>query len=231
MRRVFFAAALATALVYQSAPASAMTCVAYVRAVTGFDLSGNAWQWWNAAAGVYNRGHLPGPGAVMVFSRTRHMRDGHVAIDHDILGPREILIDQGNWEIVHHRRGAVSRDVHVIDVSPDNDWTMVRVQWQQSDVFGRDNPVSGFVYPDADSHANVSRARYLEARMRATESDDDGIDAEDATFTTPLSQGRHHHPVRCAATLDLSRHRLAITDMASWHVEEFSGTIGAARPR
>lgn len=224
MGRRILAVAFAAALLLPAPPAHAMTCVAYVRAVTGFDLSGNAWQWWNAASGIYNRGHVPEPGAVMVFSRTRHMRDGHVAIVREVLSTREILIDQANWEVVHHHRGAVSTAVHVIDSSPDNDWTQVRVQWGSGHVFGRVNPVSGFVYPDADTHANVSRARYLEARMRAHLNDGDA----EITPATATAHGRGLHQALCS-TPTRADHVARV--MSSWHVGPVTLVASAARPR
>lgn len=205
-------------------PAHAMTCVAYVRAVTGFDLSGNAWQWWNAASGIYNRGHVPEPGAVMVFSRTRQMRDGHVAIVREVLGTREILIDQANWEVVHHHRGAVSKSVRVVDASPNNDWTQVRVQWGRGDVFGRVNPVSGFVYPDADSHANVSQARYLEARMRAHVGDGNA----EMTDAVAKTSRRGPHRALCATP---TRADDVAEVMASWRVGPVTQVASAFRPR
>jgi surface antigen len=232
MGRVLHALAIAAALILQSVPAHAITCVAYVRAVSGFDLSGNAWQWWGAAAGVYNRGHVPEPGAVVVFSRTRQMRDGHVALVREVLGSREILIDQANWEVVHHHRGAVSKAVHVIDASPDNDWSVVRVQWGRADVFGRTNPVSGFIYPDADSHANVSRARYLEARMQAAENrDPSSVEAENAAFVEPVSRAHHHRQLRCAVVPHGNARHHAHAKMVSWRVASLAGRVGAERPR
>ena len=224
MGRRILAVTFAAVMMLSALPVHAMTCVAYVRAVTGFDLSGNAWQWWNAASGLYNRGHVPEPGAVMVFARTRHMRDGHVAIVREVLGTREILIDQANWEVVHHHRGAISTAVHVIDASPDNDWTQVRVQWGSSDVFGRVNPVSGFVYPDADSHANVSRARYLEARMRSR------LDAADAELSPAVAKtsGRHLHQALCATPIGADD---VAQVMASWQVGPVSQIASTGRPR
>ena len=152
------------------------------------------------------------------------MRDGHVAIVREVLGTREILIDQANWEVVHHHRGAISTAVHVIDASPDNDWTQVRVQWGSSDVFGRVNPVSGFVYPDADSHANVSRARYLEARMRSR------LDAADAELSPAVAKtsGRHLHQALCATPIGADD---VAQVMASWQVGPVSQIASAGRPR
>jgi surface antigen len=160
MKKTALATVAALCLLAQSTPSEAMNCVAYVRSVTGFDLSGNAWQWWNAADGVYARGHRPQPGAVMVFSRTRDMDDGHVAVVRSVRSSREIMIDQANW-VRGSRGGLVTRDVSVIDVSENNDWSEVRVEWARTGNYGRLNPVQGFIYPDGDSRDAVVSARYL----------------------------------------------------------------------
>jgi surface antigen len=121
-------------------PAAAMNCVAYVKAVTGFNLFGDAWQWWGAATNLYERGYNPAPGAVMVFSRTGRMHVGHVAVVRQVLGPREIRIDQANW---HH--GRIDHDVGIHDLSPNNDWSSVEVEWSRG-VYGGPFPITGFVY-------------------------------------------------------------------------------------
>lgn len=139
MKQAIAALALFSAA-FMSSPASATNCVAYVKTVTGFSLMGDAWQWWGAANHVYERGYVPAPGAVMVFSRTGHMHVGHVAVVRQILGPREILIDQANW---HH--GRVDRGVSIHDLSPANDWSSVEVEWTKG-VYGGPFPITGFVY-------------------------------------------------------------------------------------
>ena len=48
---------------------------------------------------------------------------GHVAVVKAILSSRLIRVDHANWL----NGGEVSLDVPVIDVSPDNDWSEVRV--------------------------------------------------------------------------------------------------------
>jgi len=141
------AAALGVAFLACLTPASAMDCVAYARATTGFALIGDAWRWWDAAAGSYARGRRPQPGAVMVFAQTNAMRLGHVAVVRAVRGPREILIDQANWE-TGSRRGEIEVAVSVIDVSRHNDWSDVRVEWQRTQSYGRVNPVRGFIYPN-----------------------------------------------------------------------------------
>ena len=59
-------------------PSGPMQCVPYARQVSGIDLRGDAWTWWGNAAGRYERGKKPRPGAVLVFRRTRAMPRGHM---------------------------------------------------------------------------------------------------------------------------------------------------------
>jgi surface antigen len=113
-------------------------CVAYAREVTGIHISGNAGMWWNHAEGRYQRGHRPTLGAILVFKPHGRMRSGHVAVVSRIVSAREILVDHANWE-----RGRVTKAMSVTDVSPGNDWSVVKVSGT------RDNPVFGFIYPRA----------------------------------------------------------------------------------
>ncbi len=118
-----------------------MNCVAYVESVADWNLSGNAWAWWDGAEPIYKRDHAPSAGAVMVFSRTRQMPLGHVAVVSAVNNPREILIDHANWH-----RGRVEHGTIVKDLSEHNDWSLVSVQWQ-GEVFGNPTPVKGFILP------------------------------------------------------------------------------------
>ena len=60
----------------------------------------------------------------------------------DIVARRKILVTQANW--VHHR---VTMDQAVIDVSPDNDWSAVRVFWPPSNAMGAgEYPAYGFIH-------------------------------------------------------------------------------------
>lgn len=118
-------------------------CVAYARAVTGIQLDGNAGLWWSHAAGRYERGQEPQIGAILAFRSYGRMRSGHVAVVTGIIGPREILVDHANWV-----RGRISKAMLVVDASPDNDWTSVKVVGSRAEVRGaRDNPTFGFIYP------------------------------------------------------------------------------------
>jgi len=115
-------------------------CVAYARDVTGIHLDGNAASWWLHAEGRYDRGHRPTLGAVLVFKPYAGMHVGHVAVVSRVIGAREILVDQANWV-----RGRVTQSMSVVDASPFNDWTSVKVQFGGS--HGRENPTYGFIYP------------------------------------------------------------------------------------
>jgi surface antigen len=128
-------------------PSEPMQCVPYARQVSGIGLRGDAWTWWSQAEGRYARGKKPRPGAVLVFQKTRALPRGHLSVVTRIVGAREILITHANWGSTSDTRGQVATDVRVIDVSPGNDWSELRV-WNGSD-FGRDYPAAGFIYPVA----------------------------------------------------------------------------------
>jgi surface antigen len=115
-------------------------CVAYARETTGIHLDGNAASWWPHAEGRYERGHRPSLGAILVFKPYGGMHVGHVAVVSQVVGPREILVDQANWV-----RGRVTKSMSVVDASPLNDWTSVKVQY--AGTHGRENPTFGFIYP------------------------------------------------------------------------------------
>jgi surface antigen len=126
-------------------PTGPMQCVPYARQVSGIDLRGDAWTWWSHAEGRYARGKKPRPGAVLVFKKTRALPRGHLSVVTRVVDAREVLITHANWSSEADTRGQVTADVRVIDVSPGNDWSELRV-WNGSD-FGRSNPAAGFIYP------------------------------------------------------------------------------------
>ncbi len=159
MQRLGFLAVFGLALLSVTSICHAMNCVAFARTTTGFSLAGDAWRWWDTADGVYSRGHVPKAAAVLVFARTKNMPHGHVAVVRAVKGAREILIDQANWGTGHHK-GAVDKSVSVIDVSADNDWSSVRVQYGKTAEYGRVNQVRGFIYPSAPSLQKPIRTAY-----------------------------------------------------------------------
>lgn len=115
-------------------------CVPFARAVTGIDIRGDAGTWWKNAGDRYARGPAPKTGAVLNFRSTRSMPKGHVAVVSRVVNSRTILVDQANWV-----KNRVTTDTAVIDVSPRNDWSAVRVA-NQHDSYGDVYPTFGFIY-------------------------------------------------------------------------------------
>jgi hypothetical protein len=124
-----------------------ISCVPFAREESGIDLPGNAWEWWDNAAGVYARGSVPELDSVLAFRANARMRLGHVAVVSRIINPREVEVDQANWAT----RGGISRGVRVVDVSEENDWTAVRVELGDRDDFGSVYPTYGFIYDETDT--------------------------------------------------------------------------------
>ena len=142
----------ASLALFPAKPASAMNCVEYVRKVTGVDLEGDAWKWWNAASGRFDRGHAPKENAILVFDHTGVMEHGHVAVVAHVMNDRLITINHANWAHFHSLKGHVSTGVMVQDVSDKNDWSEVKVMDEASQSFGRSNRTLGFIY--AGKNAN-----------------------------------------------------------------------------
>lgn len=129
-------------LALSGAPA-ALECVPYARRVSGVQLHGEAYSWWEQAAGRYDRGSVPRPGSVLVFRRSARLGSGHVSVVQRVVSDREIVVTQANW--VPRR---VTRDEPVVDISPGNDWSVVRVWWAPSLALGRTAyPTYGFIAP------------------------------------------------------------------------------------
>ena len=124
------------------------SCVPYARARSGIDLRGDAWQWWDAAAQTsrYERSRSPRVGSVLVFMRTSQNRSGHLSVVTRIVSSREIRVDHANWASGRNR-GRIARDQPVVDVSPRNDWSLVRVWDPPINDLGRTNfPTYGFIH-------------------------------------------------------------------------------------
>lgn len=121
-------------------------CVPYARQMSGIQLYGDAWTWWNGAAGKYRRGYDPEPGAVLVLQNTPRMRSGHLAVVRHILSPREIDVTHSNWGNSWNTRRVVYDSARVQDVSPANDWSSVRFWNHGYNVFGAPYAAYGFIY-------------------------------------------------------------------------------------
>ena len=133
-------------------------CVPFARAVAGVPIYGNAADWWKAAAGRYARSGAPQVGSVLVFRRTARLPYGHVAVVSQVLSSRRVLLTHANWVPNH-----VNQDVLSIDVSPNNDWSQVKVWWPPLRQMGAGAyPAYGFIHasqplqPD-DIAANAKR--------------------------------------------------------------------------
>ena len=177
-------------------------CVTFARADSGIELSGNASSWWYNAAGVYQRGSRPEAGSVLNFRANGSMRMGHVAVVNQVVNDRTIEIDHANWGGPGAVPGGISRDISVVDVSPGNDWSAVRVALGHSGEYGSIYPTYGFIYnrPDAGTMVAANdRAtpmpslnpapRDLRGSARADQAYDEVAEAPDSA--EPVSNGHY----------------------------------------
>jgi len=125
-------------------------CVPFARLVSGIQIFGDARTWWSQAVGRYATGYTPKAGAVLCFKPVGRMRLGHVAVVTQVLTDRIIQISHANWSLIDGDRGHVERNVTVIDVSPEGDWSQVKVWNDPSRALGATTyPTYGFIYGDA----------------------------------------------------------------------------------
>jgi surface antigen len=119
-----------------------LQCVPYAREHSAIKIYGDAYTWWDKAAGKYPRATLPEPGAVMVLNNYAGPGRGHVAVVRRVVGAREIRIDHANWL----DDGSIYVNNPVEDVSSGNDWSMVRVYNLKTGGWGAKlYPVQGFI--------------------------------------------------------------------------------------
>lgn len=137
-----------------------LQCVPYARFMSGIGIHGDAWTWWEQAAGIFARGNYPEPGAVLSFPGSERMPLGHVAVVHRILGARKILIDHANWPTATVLHGAISRDMLAVDVSAANDWSDVRIQFGEGGGLGSVYAANGFIYGWSETGARLARPHY-----------------------------------------------------------------------
>jgi surface antigen len=146
-------------------------CVPFARLVSGIQLFGNAWTWWSQAAGKYATGFVPKAGAVLCFRPTGRMRLGHVAVVSQVLTDRVIQISHANWSLIDGDRGHVERNVTVVDVSADGDWSQVKVWNDPSHNLGTTvYPTYGFIYQDAATAASAKIAAASDAAVAMAQS-------------------------------------------------------------
>lgn len=120
-------------------------CVEYARVRSGLAVFGDAKFWWSRAKNLYVRMAAPAEDAVMVFSGSKRLKRGHVAVVTHIVSKREIRVDQANWQ----NHGEIDHATPVLDVSAKNDWSKVRVWDMRSNGFGAHvYAISGFIAKD-----------------------------------------------------------------------------------
>lgn len=128
---------------------SYLQCVPFARQLSGVEIYGDARTWWDQAEGEYARGKRPQKGAVMVFKPHRNMPLGHVAYVSEVVDSRTVRLTHANWSEINGKRGQVERNVPAIDVSPNNDWSQVRVWYHSIEAPGGTHwPLHGFIYGD-----------------------------------------------------------------------------------
>jgi len=124
-------------------------CVPYAREISGINIRGNAHTWWSQAQGKYECSKdTPKVGAVLVLSKTKRNRYGHVAVVSGIIDARTIEVDHTNWGGSIKQRKIRYKRMPAIDVSANNDWSKIRFWNYPSSSFGRVYPASGFIYPN-----------------------------------------------------------------------------------
>jgi surface antigen len=199
---------------HRYARAGGISCVPFARADSGISVAGNAWQWWDNAAGVYARGAVPESGSVLTFRSNGRMRLGHVAVVNRVINAREIEIEHANWW-GPGARGGVSRNIPVVDVSEANDWSAVRVGLGQSGEFGSVYPTYGFIYdrPDTGVMVASTRAPAPQAELNPAPNDlrprtERGWQTYEEVAEAPLTPARHRRTVHLTSNRP---HRLLLS--------------------
>ena len=154
-----------------------LQCVQFARQFTGMQIFGDAWTWWEKAAGKYDEGHSPKPGAVLVFPSQGRMKLGHVAVVSQIITDRYIQVTHANWSPVDGRRGRIETNVNVMDVSEKGDWSQVKVWFGPLNDLGTTvYQTSGFIY-----QSNPKAQVLIAQADQANQNDDDDAVATPAT--------------------------------------------------
>src|SRR5258708_14020050 len=125
-------------------------CVPFARLISGIQIFGDARTWWQQAIGKYDVGFQPKAGAVLCFKPTERMRLGHVAVVSEVITERIVQITHPNSSPIEGPRGKVQKDVTLVDVSPEGNWSQVKVWYDPSrDLGGSTYQTYGFIYQDA----------------------------------------------------------------------------------
>jgi len=126
-------------------PDQPLKCVGFARERSGIQIYGDAWTWWNQADGHYARDTTPELGAVLVLTGYAGEKRAHLAVVREKDSPRVIRVDHANWL----NDGRIYLDDPVADVSPENDWSQVRVYNLRDHGWGgKIYQVQGFILPE-----------------------------------------------------------------------------------
>jgi surface antigen len=121
-----------------------LQCVPFAREASGIQIYGDANTWWARAAGRYPRSSHPAVGSVFVLEGYNNPGRGHVSVVTEVESERVIRVDHANWL----NNGEISVSVPIIDVSPNNDWSEVRVWHIPGGHWGgRIYRAQGFIHP------------------------------------------------------------------------------------
>lgn len=186
--------------------------VLYARQQSGVELYGDAYTWWGQAAGRYDRGRVPREKAVLTLRPHDNLRLGHVAAVSRVVDSRTVLLRHANWSPIDGRRGQIEDDVRAVDVSPNNDWSMVRVWYGPSNDLGQTAwPAYGFIYPAkspprAASRASVATPQSAPAplprqSLTNTSSSPTGMSAPAARPPSPPAPARANAAVQTSSNL------------------------------
>ena len=74
-----------------------------------------------------------------------------------VVEKRVVMLTHANWSRFNGERGHAEQDVTLYDVSPDNDWSEVKVWFRDSDGLGSTvYPVAGFIYGEGRPAAELT---------------------------------------------------------------------------
>jgi len=162
---VFGLTAAALIALVSPVPAAAKDCVRAVRSMSDFSIQGDAWTWWQHSEGVYEHDRHPAQGSVLVFKKTGRLGRGHVSLVSAVVDKRTIEVDH-TWD----RSSKIRHGMTVVDVSPNNDWSEVRVWNDPADTLGTSvYPTYGFVLPEHERRPSTA----LHSTYAANDDDDD----------------------------------------------------------
>jgi len=170
VRAVLGSLAMAGLLMFSAAGSAKaedyLQCVPFARTMSGIQLFGDAWTWWEKAAGKYAQGFTPKAGAVLVFKPNGVMTKGHVAVVSHVLTDRVIQVSHANWSIIEGTRGQIENDVTVVDVSPAGDWSQVKVWFDPIRDLGHTvYPTYGFIYQSTQTAAQSAARTVAQTAM------------------------------------------------------------------